>query len=117
MTVAHAQRPGRKHQQRRHRKDPAHGGDRELVAIDAGLAQRNELAVAQEAGGEQPDDRPREEDPEGGRRARRRDEEGEDRAGEPAGLFALAGGQEPGVDRDERRGEGLFPEQVLQQIR
>ena len=46
-----------------------------------------------------------------------RDEQGEDRAGEPAGLLALAGGQQPGVDRDERRRERLLAEQVLQQIR
>ena len=103
MAVAHAQRPGREHQHRRHREDPAHRGDRQLVAIDPRLPERDELPVAQEAGCEQADDRPREEHAERGHSPRGGDEQREDRAGETSSLLALARGEQPRIDRNERR--------------
>ena len=116
VTVAHAQRPGRKHQCRGHRKDPAHRGHRQLVAVDAGLTEGDELAVAQEAGGQESDDRPCEEHAERRRPAGDGHQEREDRPREPPGLVALAGGQQARIDRDERRRERLLAEQVLQQV-
>ncbi len=116
VTVAHAQRPGREHQRRGHRKDPAHRGHRQLVAVDAGLSQDDELAVAQEAGGQESDDRPREEHAECRRSSGDGHQERKDRTRESPGLVALAGGQQPRIDRDERRRERLLAEQVLQQV-
>ena len=104
MAVEHAQAPRRQHQQPGARKQDAHELNREraLIAVEPGRDEIDEQRRGEHAG---EDDR-----------AHHQREERQDGAGHAVGIAPLALCDERRVDRDERRRQRAFAEQILQNV-
>jgi hypothetical protein len=104
VAVENAETPGREHQQ-------AHSGEQDAHDLNR---QRSRLPF--EAGGDDVDEPRRRENAKEYDDGNDEAQEREDGARHPPCSLPVATRQEPGVHRNERRGEHTFPEEVLQQV-
>ena len=104
MAVEHAEAPGGKDEQSSAGKDNPYEGDGEVALFTL------------EAGDEKADEHRGAEDSKSNDDAGYEGQQSKYGFGEFAGLALAAFGTEAGVDRNERRGEDAFAEQILQHI-